>query len=94
MQRWEEMAYARQDGRAEGKAEGEDTKLIKLICRKLQKNKTPEQIAEDLEEELDVIQLICDVAEDCAPVYDIEKIYEKYDRIAHNRLINCSDVDD
>lgn len=74
MQRWEEMAYARLDG----KAEGEEIKLIKQICRKLIKNKTPEEIGEDLEEDIEVIRKICDIAKEFAPEYDSEKIYEKY----------------
>ena len=78
MQRWEELAYARQDGKAEGKAEGEEIKLIKLICRKLIKNKTPEEIGEDLEEDVEIIQKICDIAKEFAPEYDSGKIYEKY----------------
>lgn len=74
MQRWEEMAYARLDGRAEG----ENIKLIKLICKKLCKNKTPEEISIDLEEDIEVIRKICDIADEFAPEYDSAKIYEKY----------------
>lgn len=80
MQRWEEVAYARQDG----KAEGEELKLIKLICKKLLKGKTPEEIAEDLEEETDTILPICELAKEFAPEYDSEKIYEKYSKVFHN----------
>ena len=47
MQRWEEIAYAREDG----KTAGETLKLIKLICKKIEKGKSPEEIAEDLEKE-------------------------------------------
>lgn len=78
MQRWEEVAYARQDGKAEGKAEGEELKLIKLVCKKLAKNKNPEEIAEDLEEEISTILPICELAGEFAPEYDSEKLYEKY----------------
>lgn len=74
MQRWEEVAYARQDGRVEG----EELKLIKLICKKLVKNKTPEEIAEDLEEEINMIMPICKLAEEFAPEYNSDKVYEKY----------------
>lgn len=74
MQRWEELAYARQDG----KEEGEKIQLIKLICKKLAKNKTPEEIAEDLEEEISIILPICELAKEFAPEYDSEKVYEKY----------------
>lgn len=80
MQRWEEAVYARQDG----KAEGEELKLIKLVCKKLLKGKTPEEIAEDLEEETDTILPICELAKEFAPEYDSEKIYEKYSKVFHN----------
>lgn len=82
MQKWEEMAYARLEGKAkgkaEGKAEGENIKLVKLICKKLCKNKTPEEISIDLEEDLEVVRQICVIADEFAPEYDSEKIYEQY----------------
>lgn len=86
MQRWEEMAYATQrgiaqgitQGIAKGRAEGEQLKLIKLICKKLAKNESPEEIAEDLEEETSAIVPICELAREFAPEYDSGKVYEKY----------------
>lgn len=80
MQRWEEIAYARQDG----KAEGEELKLIKQICKKLLKGKTPEEIADDLEEEVSIILSICELAKEFAPEFDSEKIYEKYCKVFHD----------
>ena len=80
MQRWEEVAYARQDG----KAEGEELKLIKQICKKLLKGKTPEEIANDLEEEISIILSICELAKEFAPEFDSEEIYEKYCKIFHD----------
>lgn len=80
MQRWEEVAYARQDG----KAEGEELKLIKQICKKLLKGKTPEEIADDLEEEMGIILSICELAKEFAPEFDSEKIYEKYCKVFHD----------
>lgn len=73
MQRWEEIAYAREDG----KAEGETLKLISLICRKVEKGKRPEKIAEDLEEEIETILPIYELVMESAPEYDCEKIYGK-----------------
>ena len=84
MQRWEEVAYARQDGKAEGRTEGEELKLIKQICKKLLKGKTPEEIADDLEEEMGIILSICELAKEFAPEFDSEKIYEKYCKIFHD----------
>ncbi len=80
MQRWEEIAYAKQDGIAEGRTEGEERLLIKMICRKLQKGRTPEDIVEEMEEELEEepekIRRICEAAAEYAPDYDNEKIYQ------------------
>lgn len=85
MQRWEELAEARDEGLAEGhssgiaegRSEGREQKLITQICKKLRKGKTAEQIAEDLEEEIEVIEIICEAAKEFAPGYDCERIYEK-----------------
>jgi len=75
----------RQDGFNDGFSDGFDTgfskgelhKLIQLICRKLQKNKTPESIAEELEEDESFVRKICDMAKDCGPEYDSHAIYER-----------------
>lgn len=49
----------------DGEEQGEVFKLIKLVYRKLQKGKTPETIAEELEEPLQTIQQICIAASKC-----------------------------
>ena len=74
MQKWEELAYAREDGWNEGKIEGKIEEKIELICKKLMKGKTVEQIADDLEDTVENITVICDVANKFAPDYDIKKI--------------------
>ena len=79
-----QLMFARKEGREEGREEGmqagiktgSDQKLISLICRKLKKDKTPECIAEELEEELELVEKICKAAEKFAPEYDEAKIYE------------------
>ena len=50
------------DGIEKGREEGKSISLIDLICRKLQKGKTPAQIAQDLDEELPVVERICNAA--------------------------------
>lgn len=65
-------------GRQEGRQEGKTQKLVSMICRKLQKHKAPEVIAEELEEELSLIQQICEIAETYAPVYKAEDVFEAY----------------
>ena len=64
------------EGQIEGRTEGEVIKLIKLICKKLSKGKSLETIADELEEEISVIEPICQTAERFAPDYDAERIYE------------------
>ncbi len=72
-----EREEAFEDGHARGIEHGEMKKLITLICRKKQKSKTPEVIAEELEEDLEEVKRIYDIADAFAPEYDAEKIYEK-----------------
>lgn len=59
----------------EGEKKGEQKHLIGMVCKKLDKNKTPEVIADELEEDFDVINNICSVAERVVPRYDVEEIY-------------------
>ena len=77
MQRWEELAYARQDGIEEGMKEGDLKKLVSLTCKKMRKNQSLEKIAEDLLEEAAVIEPIYRVAEQFAPEYDPAKVFEE-----------------
>ena len=49
--------------------------LIRMVCKKLAKNKSPETIAEDLEEELGTITEICKAAES-VPDHDCIQIYK------------------
>ena len=64
-------------GREEGRRVGEEQVRIQLICTKLKKGKTPEVIAEELEEDLSPIRSICEAAEEFAPEYDWKKVMEK-----------------
>ena len=76
MQRWEEIAYARQDGYEEGRSEGA-LREIAAVCKKLAKGKSVEQIADELEQELGPISRICHIAEKYAPAYDHQAIYQE-----------------
>ena len=69
-------AAERQIGREEGHKEGRQEALIDLVCRKLRKGKSEETIAEELEEELESIVQICEIASSYAPEYDSHQIYE------------------
>lgn len=81
MQRWEEIAYARQEGYEEARNEGIQ-RDIASICKKLTKGKSIEQIADELEQELARISEICQIAEKYAPAYDQNAIYQELIRSA------------
>ena len=78
MEREEAYEDGRADGIEQGIKQGEIKKLIILICRKKQKAKTPEVIADELDEDLEQVKRIYDIADEFAPEYDVEKIYEKF----------------
>lgn len=67
---------AKAEGLAEGFKEGEKLTLIKMVCKKLKRGKTVSEMSEELEEEYSVIESICQIVEDFAPDYDVEKIRE------------------
>lgn len=77
MQAWEEIAYARQEGYDIGYAVGFLRELIAVICKKLTKGKSVEQIADELEQRMECIFPICHVAEKYAPDYDQDAIYQE-----------------
>ena len=71
---WEEVAL--QTGRKEGRKEGRKKEQVSLIVKKIKKNKTVSEIADDLEEKEEVIAPIYEAALSMKPDYDVEKIYE------------------
>lgn len=86
------MEYLRQDayddGRNDGFAEGESSGLVKgekrhlvsLVCKKMTKSKSVEQIADEPEEDIPLIQKIYDIATEFSPDYDVDKIMEKLEQ--------------
>ena len=78
MQLWEEMALAREEAKAEGRTEGKAVNFIVLICKKLKKNKSVEEIAEELETDFAIVQDICEVARPFAPEFDENKVFEAW----------------
>ncbi|MBD5527721.1 MAG: hypothetical protein HDR02_04830 [Lachnospiraceae bacterium] len=73
MQRWEEIAYARQDGYEAGALR----EVLAAVCKKLAKGKGEEQIAEELEKTPEEIHWICEVARKYAPAYNQDTIYQE-----------------
>lgn len=61
----------------DGYSEGEEKKLIELICKKMKKNCSAEEIADLLEEDRAKVETIYNTALDFAPDYNIEKIWNK-----------------
>ena len=61
--------------RSESWEDGERFKLVTQVCRKLRKGKSAEMIAEELEEDIEEIRLICDAAGEYAPEYDVEQVF-------------------
>lgn len=50
--------------------------IIEQVCKKLIKGKDIETIADELEEDVDRIRSICEIATKFAPDYNIEAIYK------------------
>ena len=57
-----------------GYEEGRRRYLTESICKKLRKGKTLETIAEELEEEISIVEKIYDIVRKFAPEYDVEEI--------------------
>ena len=71
---WEEVAT--EEGKEIGKEIGERQKIISRVVKKLQKDKSVAEIADDLEEKEEVVAPIYEAALSMKPDYDVEKIYE------------------
>ena len=61
-------------GIAQGIEQGSVQRLVDQVCSKLKKGKTPEEIADALEEPVENIQKICRIAEQYAPEYPAEVV--------------------
>lgn len=78
------LAEGREAGLAEGhKAgleEGQLLEQVRLIVKKMQKNDSVLRIAETLELDEAFVQLICQIAKQMAPDYDVEKVMKLYQK--------------
>ena len=72
-----EIKHAAYVAREEGHAEGETSRLVNQICKKLKKGMSVAQIADAVEEDEARVQTITDVAQKYAPNYDVEKIVQE-----------------
>lgn len=73
MKWFDEVRYIKKDARREGK----EKLLIEQVCKKLIKGKTIEVIADEIEEDFDIVNNIVRVANGFMPEYDIDKIYDE-----------------
>jgi predicted transposase YdaD len=65
------------EGCEDGHQEGREKLLIELVCKKLRRQKSVETIADELEEDEERIRRICKAAQNYAPEYDSQQIYEE-----------------
>ena len=68
------IAQGMEQGIEQGVEQGRVQILAEIVCSKLKKGKTPEEIADALEEPVENIQKICRIAEQYAPEYPVEEI--------------------
>lgn len=66
-----------EEGIEEGEKSGDLRRLVSLICKKVKKNKTLGEVAEDLEEEISTIEPLYRAAEKFAPEYDPDEVFEQ-----------------
>ena len=69
-----------EEGVAAGIEQGRNEMFIRQICTKLKKGKTPEVIAEELEEDFPRVKAICEAAAAFAPEYDWRSVYEEIEK--------------
>lgn len=72
----EKLARSEAKGKAEGEARGKAEKLVTQICKKRKLGQSLEKIAEDLVEEISVIEPIFTAAEKFAPTYEPEAVLQ------------------
>ena len=68
------------EGHKAGLEEGQLLEQVRLIVKKMQKNDSVLRIAETLELDEAFVQLICQIAKQMAPDYDVEKVMELYQK--------------
>ena len=68
------MCKAWEDQKEEGRLEEREQGRVSLVCKKLLKGQSVEQIADALEETVESIAKICEIANQFAPDYDVDKI--------------------
>lgn len=70
---WEEAAL--EEGKELGEKIGKEKSLIEMVLKKIKKNKSVDEIADDLEENVDIVLPIYKTAISMKPDYDVDRIY-------------------
>ena len=70
---WEEAAL--EEGKELGEKIGKEKSLIEMVLKKIKKNKSVDEIADDLEENVDIVLPIYKTALSMKPDYDVDRIY-------------------
>lgn len=70
------IAQGIEKGIEQGIPQGEILKLISMICRKMKKGKNAVVIAEELDEEPEIVERIYGVAKSFSPEYDAREIFK------------------
>ncbi len=60
-----------------GFIKGYKRRLIDMICRKLRMGKEAAEIAEELDEDHEVVDVICEIAAKYAPTFDDESVFNE-----------------
>ena len=66
----------REEGEHKGREEGKIEELVRIVCKLIEKHKTPKEIADLLDEEEESINAICQAVKICGPVCDYGEISE------------------
>ena len=78
MKQWDRERILVKEAKDEGEEIGKNQTLIGQICKKLSKGKSINIIADEVEEDEEFVKEICTIAENYAPDYDVEKIYDEW----------------
>ena len=79
-----EWCLGEEIGKEIGMSQGQDKKLVEIVCRKLRKGKSIENIAYELEENTATIKQICHIANEFTPDYDENKVFLRYLELENN----------
>lgn len=78
--RAEGLEQGLEQGQKLGLEQGQLKTIISQVCKKLAKNLSYEEIADQLEENVDKVTHIGEIAKKVTPKYDVDKILEEFNK--------------